>query len=236
MNTKTLAMSGAALALLASGALWIASAQTSPTAEQALAQAREAAAGVAAKVQRLEDEDAIENLQRTYGHLVDKAMWKETSDLFTEDGTLEIGGRGVFIGKPRILEYLTWLVPEGLTRGRLFDHMQLQPIVTVAPDGNTAQARLRFFGQVGEHQKTGVWGMGTYENEYVKQDGIWKIKKLHAFFRMYTPYEDGWAKTAIPITKPEKDLPPDRPQSVVHEQYPGTYIPPYHYKNPVTGK
>jgi hypothetical protein len=70
----------------------------------------------------------------------------------------------------------------------------------------------------------------------VKQDGVWKIKKLHAFFRMYTPYEDGWAKTAIPITKPEKDLPPDRPQSVVHEQYPGTYIPPYHYKNPVTGK
>ena len=125
--------------------------------------------------------------------------------------------------------------PEGLTHGKLFEHMQLQPIVTIGPDGNTAQMRARFFGQVGEYQKEAVWGMGTYENEYVKDNGVWKIKKLHAYFRMYTPYQDGWAKTAIPNTKPEKDLPPDRPPTVVHEQYPGTFIPPYHYKHPVTG-
>jgi hypothetical protein len=114
--------------------------------------------------------------------------------------------------------------------------MQLQPIVDVAPDGNTAQGRWRFFAQVGEYQKTGILGMGTYENDYVKQDGVWKIKTLHAYFRMYTPYADGWAKTAMPNTKPEKDLPPDRPPTVVHEQYPATYVPDYHYKNPVTGK
>lgn len=236
MNSKNIVAASVALVLTAAGSAYVASAQSTENADRALIAAREQAAAVERKVQFLEDENAIENLQRSYGFFVDKALWIETADLFADDATLEIGGRGVFVGKKRILEYLTWLAPQGLTRGNLFDHMQLQPVVHVAPDGNTAQGRWRFFGQVGQYQKAGVWGMGTYENEYVKQDGVWKIKTLHAYFRMYTQYADGWGKTAMPNTKPEKDLPPDRPPTVVHEQYPGTYVPDYHYKNPVTGK
>jgi SnoaL-like domain len=193
-------------------------------------------AGLAARVQRLEDERAIENLQRSYGFFVDKALWQETADLFTEDGTLEIGGRGVFAGRARVLEYLRWLEPKGLVRDKLFDHMQLQPIVTVAPDGASARGRWRFFAQVGEFRKSALWGLGTYENEYVKEHGIWKLKTLHSYFRMYTPYADGWAKNALPNTRPEADLPPDRPPTIVHEQYPGTFIPACHFPHPVTGK
>ena len=33
----------------------------------------------------------------------------QIADLFTEDGTLEIGGRGVFVGRQRVLQYLQWL-------------------------------------------------------------------------------------------------------------------------------
>ncbi len=193
-------------------------------------------ASMGRRVERLEDEQAIETLQRSYGYFVDKALWSETADLFAEDGTLEIGGRGVFSGKARVLEYLKWLAPQGLTRGKLFDHLQLQPIVTVAPDGKSAEGRWRFFAQVGEHGKSGLWGLGTYENRYVKEDGVWKLKQLHSYFRMYTPYADGWGKTAVPITRPEKDLPPDRPPTVVHDQYPTPYIPACHYPNPVTGR
>ena len=192
-------------------------------------------ADLTARVQRLEDERAIENLQRSYGFFVDKALWQETADLFTADGTLEIGGRGVFEGKARVLEYLRWLEPQGLVRNKLFDHMQLQPIVTVAPDGRSARGRWRFFAQVGELGKSALWGLGTYENEYVKEHGIWKLKALHSYFRMYTPYADGWGKTALPNTHPEKDLPPDRAPTTVHETYPGTFIPACHYAHPVTG-
>ncbi|MGH8325960.1 MAG: nuclear transport factor 2 family protein, partial [Steroidobacteraceae bacterium] len=188
------------------------------------------------RTERLADEQAIETLQRSYGYFVDKALWKDAADLFTQDGTLEIGGRGVFVGRKRVLEYLEWLAPEGLVRGKLFDHLQLQPIVTVAPDGRTAKGRWRFFAQVGDHGKTGLWGIGTYENEYVKEDGVWKIAALHSYFRMYAPYAEGWGKTALPNTRPEKDLPPDRPPTVVHEIYPATFIPDCHYPNPVTGR
>lgn len=58
------------------------------------------------RLQRLQDANEIEILQRTYGYFVDKAMWTEIADLFTENGTYEIGGRGVFVGKQRVLEYL----------------------------------------------------------------------------------------------------------------------------------
>ena len=193
-------------------------------------------ARLARRVQRLEDECAIEILQRAYGYFVDKGLWQEAADLFAEDGTLEIGGRGVFVGRTRVLAYLKWLEPNGLTPGKLFEHMQLQPVITLGANGRSAQGRWHFFAQVGAYQKFALWGLGTYENEYVKENGVWKLKRLHAYFRMYTPYADGWGKTASPITQPEKDLPPDRPPSVQPRHYPSPYVPPFHYKNPVTGR
>ena len=51
------------------------------------------------QVVRLEDERDIEILQRTYGYYVDRNNWSEIAQLFTTDGTLEIGGRGVFVGR-----------------------------------------------------------------------------------------------------------------------------------------
>jgi hypothetical protein len=235
VSTRTIGAAAALLTLVltASGA---APASSDGTLSARIAAVRASAEQVSHDLGRLEDERAIENLQRSYGFFVDKALWKETADLFADNGTLEIGGRGVFVGKARVLQYLVWLAPQGLTRGKLFNHTQLQPIITVAPDGRTARGRWRFLAEVGDYQKSALWGTGTYENEYVKENGVWKIAKLHGFFRMYTPYADGWGKTAVPNTHPEKDLPPDRPPTVQYEDYPSTYIPPYHYLNPVTGK
>ncbi len=241
MRGTVMAMSAAALLVAAAGA-WVVSAQAEKTAaaggdiQQQLADARARVAQVERTVGRLEDERDIETLQRTYGYFTDKAMWKEAADLFADDGTLEIGGRGVFVGKAHILKYLTWLAPKGLTDGKLLNHLQLQPLVTIAPDGKTAKARSRWLAEIGDYHKSSLWGIGTYENEYVKQGGVWKISALHAYYRMYTPYAEGWAKAAGPNTHPEKALPPDRPPTVVYQTYPATFIPPYDYPNPVTGK
>jgi hypothetical protein len=236
MRVSTRILGAAALLAVVLTASGAAPASSDGTLSARIAAVRASVEQVSHELARLEDERAIENLQRSYGFFVDKALWKETADLFADNGTLEIGGRGVFVGKARVLQYLVWLAPQGLTRGKLFNHTQLQPIITVAPDGRTARGRWHFLAQVGDYQKSALWGTGTYENEYVKENGVWKIAKLHGFFRMYTPYADGWGRTAVPNTHPEKDLPPDRPPTVEYEDYPSTYIPPYHYLNPVTGK
>ena len=128
-----------------------------------------------------------------------------------------------------------------LQQGWLFEHSQWQPLTDVADDGQTAKQRLRAF-VMGGTQGSGeavpafaVWGECTYENEYVKVNGAWKIAKLYAYFNMYAPYADGWAKTGMPNTRPEKKLPPDRAPTVVYDTYPAVGKVPYHYVNPVTG-
>ena len=69
------------------------------------------------------------------------SMQDATSALFTEDATLEILGRGVFIGSDRIYEYMRRLGAP--TDGRLFTHMQLQPVITVARRTATAPTSAR---------------------------------------------------------------------------------------------
>ena len=185
-------------------------------------------------VTRLEDEREIEILQRTYGYYVDKNLWTEIPQLFAEDGTLEIGGRGVFVGRKRVQQYLEWLgFP---VHGRLYDHTQMQPIIHVSPDGQTAKGRWRALIFGGDYGAVSMFGDCIYENEYRKVGGKWMISKLHAWFVFYTELERGWGVRAWPNSRPEKTLPPDRPPTLTYDMYPGTITAPLHYANPVTGK
>jgi hypothetical protein len=196
------------------------------TAEQKLDQ-------LEARITRLEDLNAIERLQRTYGYFVDKGQWTLLSELFTEDATLEIGGKGLFLGRARVLEYMqTAFGPDGAKEGVLANHMQFQPIPDVSPDGTTGWVRSRAYVM-----SNAGWGLPLYENEYRKgEDGIWRISRLSGPFTMYTSWE-GWAKNALNNTWPDKfDPPPDLPPTTVYLTYPAYYIVPFHYPNPVTGK
>ncbi|CAN5554463.1 hypothetical protein BH09PSE4_BH09PSE4_21110 [soil metagenome] len=187
------------------------------------------------RVTRLEDHDAIEKIQRAYGYYVDKNLWPEVAGLFADGGSVEIGGRGVFVTKPHIQAYLETLGPTGPAQDFLMNHQQFQGIVDVAPDGLTAAGRWTAFVMAGKMPKAD-WGDVTYENRYVKDHGVWKIEALHAAFIMYTPYADGWGKTGSPITRPDSwPPPPDFPPTVLTNNYPNFYVEPFHYPNPVTG-
>ena len=58
------------------------------------------------KLERLQSVDELDNLEAMYGFYVDQSMQDAISALFTDQATLEILGRGVFIGKDRIYEYM----------------------------------------------------------------------------------------------------------------------------------
>lgn len=188
------------------------------------------------EIGRLEDFDALENLAGAYGHYVDKSQQDDIADLFTADGVVEILGRGVFIGQDRVRQYMHNLGPVGPRDGALFNHMHLQPVVDVSPDGETAYMRSRLFVMFGIYNVNAQWGSGVYENVAVKENGIWKLKYLHAYQTFYTNYEEGWAKHPSGIFAPYDRLPPDRPQSVPYDPYPAAFVPPFHYRNPVSGR
>jgi ketosteroid isomerase-like protein len=186
------------------------------------------------EIENLEAENEIENLQRIFGFYFDKKLWSQAADLFTDSASVEIGGDGVYLGKNRILEYFRTFGTEGPEEGVLNDHMQLQPVIHVLSK-TEARGRWHLFSQEAEFGKNHFWGTGVYENEYKKENGKWKISRLHLYSIMRTPYEQGWAKAALPRSTQDENLPPDEPPSVAYENYPSVFVPPFHFENPVTG-
>ncbi|MBN1237353.1 MAG: nuclear transport factor 2 family protein, partial [Gammaproteobacteria bacterium] len=188
------------------------------------------------RAERLHDEQQVENLQKVFGYYFDRRMWDDVADLFAEGGTIEMAQRGVYVGRERIREFLDLLGPAGLRDGDLNDHVQLQPIVTVAPDGRTAKLRGRTLAMTGVYESHGEWSEGIYENTFVKEDGVWKFNSLRYYPTFITDYDEGWARDAKPAPGVSEELPPDRPPTDRYEIYPKAHVPPYHYPNPVTGE
>jgi hypothetical protein len=185
-----------------------------------------------ARLKNLEDVEAINRLQRAYGYYLVHWEGKQLAALFSDapDVTLGAGDGGVvFSGQKDVKNFFKRVGdPPELLHGL----MQLSGIVDVDPDGKTAKGRWFGFGPLaipGEDEKVkAIWGFGIYENEYVKEKGRWKIKKLHYDYIMTTPYEDGWVKT--PTMRIWGDL------NSYDKPYPSGFILPYHYKNPGSGK
>jgi hypothetical protein len=198
------------------------------------------------RIERLEREldtarsiQQIERLQRIYGYYLDKALWDRAVDLLTDDCTVEIAGRGVYKGKERALVVFRDVLGGGrigLAEGQLYNHMNLQGVVTIGSNRNEAKGRWRALIQVGRLGTSALWAEGPYENEYRRERGVWKISKLHWFATFYTPYADGWGKTSLPMSGPSAEFPPDAPPTIEYQPYPSPFVPPFHYPNPVTGR
>ena len=199
-------------------------------------------AALTERVERLEGTRAVKKLQRAFGYYVDRGLWQDAADLFTDDGTIEIGVDGVYQGRERIREYLRRLHggQEGLIYGQLNEWVTLQPAITVADDGTSATARWRDLGMTGQYKKHAEWTDGIFENAYVREGGVWKIKTLRLYVNFVAPYERGWARLApgegVTQSEASKAFPPDRPPSSTPAPFPAVQIPPFQAPNPVTGR
>jgi hypothetical protein len=212
--------------------------------DERTARLQERLAQLRREIVRREDYQAIIRLQRAYGFYIDKGYWDEAGDLFAEDATFEYGVEGVYVGRERILQAIVRLgggnPGPGLPFGQLNEHFQLQPVITLAEDGQTGLGRwheLSMTGQFGEHAE---WGEGVYENAYRKDGGIWKIAALRFYPNFVAPYDGGWASLEpsdgdwrSPLLA---DFPPDRPPTAQYALFPAIFVPPFHYVHPVTGK
>jgi hypothetical protein len=199
-------------------------------------------AALTLRVERLEGTRAVKKLQRAFGYYVDRGLWGDAADLFADDGTIEIGADGVYAGRERIREYLRRLHggQEGLIYGQLNEWVTLQPAITVADDGASATARWRDLGMTGQYKRHAEWRDGIYENTYVREGGVWKIKTLRLYVNFVAPYERGWARLApgegVVQSEASKTFPADRPPSSIPAPFPEPQVPPFQAANPVTGR
>jgi hypothetical protein len=93
---------------------------------------------------------------------------------------------------------------------------------------------------LGQYKKHAEWRDGIYENAYVKEGGVWKIKALHLYVNFVAPYEKGWARLkpgeGLRPSAATGEFPPDRPPTMTYRSFPETQVPPFQAPNPVTGK
>lgn len=189
------------------------------------------------QIDLIEDHKAIERLQQMWAHYVSEGMAREAAALFSSSpaASIEYAQQGVYLGRPRIEAFLK-ASGARTAPGELRETPVMQAVISVAPDGRTAKARWRSLVMGGIHGQDGQWEEGPYENEYVKEDGAWRISRLHWYTTMRGSYDQGWHRKSFPAAGPLAQLPPDRPPSEKYQSFPQFYLPPFHFLNPVTGQ
>ncbi len=85
--------------------------------------------------------------------------------------------------------------------------------------------------QDGNFGQSANWGSGVYENRYIKQNGVWKIQRLHLYLRFFAPYEGGWTHTSAALNARygKSTAKPDRPPGSQYETWPVRQVAPMHY-------
>jgi hypothetical protein len=223
------------------------------TTEQEIAALRAQVERLTNQVGILEDTHAIRTLHFKYGYYMDKCLFGEIVELFAENAEINFLG-GIFKGKAgarRLYGGASGL--NGPMNGMMFEHVHAQDIVDVAPDRRTAKGRFRCLLQAGVHESkkdaparipSQFWEGGLYENEYIKEDGVWKIQVFGYNLVWQAPYDRGWAHSGTqplmvsPYTRtfPEDPRGPDEIRTSTPRIWPEQFIVPFHYPNPVTGK
>lgn len=137
------------------------------------------------------DESLVQNVLAAYGHYIDRKLWDDVADLFAEDGVLKYTDE-VWGGRERIRAGLESFGPQGIRDGELFDHYQLMPVVTLDPEGRSAEVRGIELQLLGQHGAWAHWGVRISESRLRFFDGRWVIESLQFFPRLLADHAIGW--------------------------------------------
>lgn len=151
-----------------------------------------------ARVQRLEDVQAIQNLKMAYAKLCDEGYDADgivalfatgeyvewVSDVF---GTHE-GRDGIHAWFENVDEEIRWAL-----------HFMINPVIEVADDGRTAKGRFYLLELATMSSPDGgdpdpVIMTGKYSDDFVKEDGQWRFKRIEVNFEQVSNLDQGWVK------------------------------------------
>jgi hypothetical protein len=200
-----------------------------------------------ARLQITEDIEAIKKLQRAYGYYLEHWQEEQLLGLWSHDPNVsfEANASGQFKGWEQVQEcfhfgdhYTAYAGEKIAPPEYLHILMPTAGIVDLDTNGETAKGRWYgfFLGALPRGGKLrALIGCGIWENEYIKENGIWKLRKIYWNDIISSPLDEGWVKTPYIANPPAKYKPAPGPDTHF-APYPSGYIFPYHYKNPVTGK
>src|SRR5215813_7393650 len=132
------------------------------------------------KAQAIRD---IKRLQYSYAHYAELGLWFDLGDLFATNGVAHYA-QGDFRGPESLRKFYLQELGRGqlgLAEGRIYPHIMIQPVVTIADDGNTARGRWHVIAMLGSYGASASWASWAgvvYENRDVFEDGVCKISEL----------------------------------------------------------
>jgi hypothetical protein len=203
-------------------------------------------------------QDAAENVSNAYGYYIDEFQWDLTADLFAVNGSKELAGVGNYIGREHVRQSMVGRYGRGGRRAASMTlHQKTQPVVSVAPDGQSARIRNKLLQLNSSRDGDGSYIVGIYENNLVRENGVWKISRMDLDYTWNANYSTGWARVPERRTAPATSAagtspapraaavpagtsglpPPDGPlRGAPAAPYPDLAVMAFHYKNPVSGR
>ena len=130
-------------------------------------------------LQRLLDIEEIKRLKARYFRTLDQQRWDEFAEVFSADAHLEVPEGAVDErGRDAVVASVS-----GVLRGvRTVHHGHMPEIEITGPDtarGIWAMFDYVEFPVVEGADRFGLQGYGHYAEEYVREDGQWRISHLH---------------------------------------------------------
>lgn len=206
-----------------------------------------------AKLQKLEHElgiqkdiEEVRRLHYIYMYYNSNRMAKQLLDLVSENAdSIEIAGRGVYYGKEGFRRNFinesespdAVAKDVGWSFGNCLFQLGGMDVITVADNGQTAKGRFAVLTPVitgfPKRQRVSL-NAGVYEQEFIKEGNIWKIKKFKYVHYFMVQLEDLKVKPNY-SRWPDAKNPADAPTTWYHP-FPEAGVMPFHFKNPVTGE
>ena len=206
------------------------------------------------EISRLQDINKIENLMGRYEAIHTGVYIEKTWELFarhTPNTWMDVADWGVYVGIDSIRnrwEGGSSPAPQGdsgqppmgagnapppgggqaggpnqQSRGFFAEHPLTTPVIQVAGDGQTAKALWWSLGV-----ERGGWAYGKYGNDFVKEDGMWRIWHLKWFRVFITPWDQSYEESQDPEGRngAGADLPIKFHKPYNSDKWAGEAIPP----------
>jgi uncharacterized protein (TIGR02246 family) len=145
----------------------------------------------------LHELEAIKRLKYRYLRCLDQKRWEEMAECFTEDATCSYGGgRYAFEGREAILEFLrrSMGAPSFLSSHRVH-HPEIDFTSPTSARGVWALEDTVIETRAG----ITIRGAAFYQDEYVKQDGCWRIRAT-GYQRTYEEVESRKDRPGLRLT------------------------------------
>ena len=151
-----------------------------------------------ARLQRLEDIEAIRNVKMAYAKLCDEGYDAEgIVALFARNTDVEwvsdvfgthVGREGIHAWFDNVDEEIQWAL-----------HFMINPVVEVSDDGQSAKGsfyllELATMSAPDGGEPDAVIMTGKYSDDFVKEDGEWRFKRIEINFDQVSNLDQGWVK------------------------------------------